>query len=243
MRTHLLLWLWVCQQNTVLQYCYYLAPVSLPLASLPSSWACLCSLSPHNIYKHLQFPKHVTRSLVSGSVCVLFPLFSPNSSSSVGFLCILSSQLRYHYLLKVLYSHPCPRAVKLPFLSVSRHGGLPKHNTESLSYSCLLYSSLFLLVFISSPVYLPHLYCYPVLPRDFFGDDSDFNDSTKSSPPPILPTHGSLYHFFMAPTTVWGCFHAGLLLPFAHPFSISTLLVTGPWTCSVTSWPIEWSNL
>lgn len=104
----------------MLPKCYSLPPVLLPLAPLPSP--CLCSLSPHNTYKHSQVPKHVT--CLSLVLCVFWFLCvqESNSPSSVGFLCILSSQLRDLYLLKVFSRHPSPLCLQARCLTWLWHG-------------------------------------------------------------------------------------------------------------------------
>ena len=200
-----MLWLHLCHQNNAPQYYFYSTAVLLPLASLPSSWVYLCSLSPHDT-QHLPFPKQITGSLVFGFVCVLFPLCAPNSPFSVGISCSLSSELRHHYLLKVFSSHPCPQTGELHFLSAS---GFVAYLTVILKLSPIVgcftcpYSSWFSSIV---PAYLPHPHYYPVLPRNLSGDSSDLNGSTVSCPPLVSSTHGSSCCFFMAPTTLWAYF-------------------------------------
>lgn len=221
-----MLWPHLCHQNNAPQYYFYSTPVLLPLASLPSSWVYLCSLSPHDTYKHLQFPRQ-SHALVFGFVCVLFPLRAPNSPFSVEFSCSLSSELRHHYLLKVLQLPlPSDRWTPLPLCFWLR--GFLDCNTESLSYSCLLYLSLFLLVFISrsslspSPALLPCLAQEPLWRLLWLEWKHRVLSPTRFiySWLLVLLLHGTHYSVRV--------FHEGLSLLFAHPFRLSTLHVIGP---------------
>lgn len=105
----------------------------------------------------------------------------------------LSSQLRYHYLIKVFSSCPHPWAGELPFPSVCIAWCFPHYNTElySLRHSCCFtcpFSSYFFNQFCGNKIGdLFH----------FFRVSSDFNET----PGPLSPTHFT---------------HSWLLVPFLH---------------------------
>lgn len=198
-----MLWPYLCHQNNAPQYYFYSTPVLLPLASLPSSWVYLCSLSPHDTYKHLQFPRQITCSRLWICVCVLCVHQTAPSLLDSRAASVLSLDITTSWKFS---SYPCPQTGELHFLSAS---GFVAFLTVILNLSPIVAcftcpcSSWFSSVV---PACLPHLHYYPVLPRNLFEDSSDLNGSTVSCPPLVSSTHGSLCCFFMAPTTVWGYF-------------------------------------
>lgn len=162
----------------------------------------------------------MSHALLSRSFCVLAPVCAVVKQSFVCWILARPSVLSLDITASWKCSPTTPPPGRWATLSFQfhKHGVFPDCNTESHSLRvCCLLTCPFLFFFapVSPSFSLPSPAMTPVFPSyHFFRDSfSDFNDSDSPLPTPILPTHGSMYHFFMAPTAVW----ASVISAFCSP--------------------------